>query len=557
MNKLITLLLTLVLLVSGYAIAEVPQTEGLRHDVLVLFTSDVHCGVDQNFGYAGLQAVKDAAVAAGDHVLLADIGDSIQGEPIGLLSEGEAIIEMMNQIGYDVAIPGNHEFDYGMERFLFLADEAEFPYVSCNFNFEGELVFEPYVMREFDGIKVAFVGVTTPEALYTSTPRFFQDDDGSFIYGFMQSGDGAALYETVQKSVDDARSKGADYVILLAHLGNAAASSPFTYADVIGNTTGIDAVLDGHSHDTDRVVMMNRGGNAVVRQACGTKLSGIGWLRISAADGSVDTGLYTWNNAISAPSLLNIQNEMASKVDEALETLESTLDQVIGTSYVDLTVNDPVAVDDSGTPVRIIRNAETNLGDLTADAFLARSGADVAIVCGGNIRKSIPRGDITMKDMLVTLPFGLRVCTVEATGQQILDALEWGARNVPGENGGFMQVAGMTYEIHTYIENSCGEDENGFFTGVEGEYRVQNVLINSEPLEPERFYRLASIDYTLLDHGDGYTCFDGARVIWDTDILDCQMVADYIQENLNGIVGEDYENPYGQGRIVAVEAPAE
>ena len=557
MNKLITLLLTLVLLVSGYAIAEVPQTEGLRHDVLVLFTSDVHCGVDQNFGYAGLQAVKDAAVAAGDHVLLADIGDSIQGEPIGLLSEGEAIIEMMNQIGYDVAIPGNHEFDYGMERFLFLADEAEFPYVSCNFNFEGELVFEPYVMREFDGIKVAFVGVTTPEALYTSTPRFFQDDDGGFIYGFMQSGDGAALYETVQKSVDDARSKGADYVILLAHLGNAAASSPFTYADVIGNTTGIDAVLDGHSHDTDRVVMMNRGGNAVVRQACGTKLSGIGWLRISAADGSVDTGLYTWNNAISAPSLLNIQNEMASKVDEALETLESTLDQVIGTSYVDLTVNDPVAVDDSGTPVRIIRNAETNLGDLIADAFLARSGADVAIVCGGNIRKSIPRGDITMKDMLVTLPFGLRVCTVEVTGQQILDALEWGARNVPGENGGFMQVAGMTYEIHTYIENSCGEDENGFFTGVEGEYRVQNVLINSEPLEPERFYRLASIDYTLLDHGDGYTCFDGARVIWDTDILDCQMVADYIQENLNGIVGEDYENPYGQGRIVAVEAPAE
>ena len=200
--------------------------------------------------------------------------------------------------------------------------------------------------------------------------------------------------------------------------------------------------------------MKNRDGKAVLRQACGTKLGGIGWLRISAADGGVDTGLYTWNNDISAPSLLGIRNEMTSVVGEALETLDSTLDQVIGTSYVDLTINDPVAVDDSGAPVRIIRNAETNLGDLVADALLAQPGADVAVVCGGNIRKSIPRGDITMKDMLITLPFGMRIYTVEVTGQQILDALEWGARNVPGESGGFLQVAGMSYEIHTYIENS-------------------------------------------------------------------------------------------------------
>lgn len=547
------LLIALTLLITGWALAE----RGLENDVVVLFTSDVHCGVDQGFGYAGLAAIRDAMEAEGNHVVLVDNGDSIQGEPIGLLSEGEAIIEMMNQIDYDVAIPGNHEFDYGMERFLELTEMAGFPYVSCNFNHEGELVFEPYVMREFDGVNVAFVGVTTPETLYTSTPRYFQDDDGNFIYGFMQSGDGAVLYDAVQKSVDDARSKGADYVILLAHLGNAAASSPYTYADVIENTRGIDALLDGHSHDTDRVVVKNRDGKAVVRQACGTKLGGIGWLRISAADGGVDTGLYTWNNDISAPSLLGIRNEMASTVGEALETLDSTLDQVIGTSYVNLTINDPVVVDDSGAPVRIIRNAETNLGDLVADAFLAQSGADVAVVCGGNIRKSIPRGDITMKDMLITLPFGMRIYTVEVTGQQILDALEWGARNVPGENGAFLQVAGMSYEIHTYIENSCREDENGFFTDVEGEYRVRNVLINSEPLELDRLYKLVSIDYTLLDHGDGYTSFDGARIVWEADVMDYQMVANYIQENLNGIVGEDYENPYGQERIVAVEAPVD
>ena len=558
MKKTLALLLMLAMLMTGWAFAEeAAEAEGLTQDVVVLFTSDVHCGVEQGFGYVGLLAVKDAMIAGGNHVLLVDNGDSIQGEPIGTMTKGEANIDLMNDVGYDIAIPGNHEFDYGMDRFLELADKANFPYISCNFNKAGELVFDPYVIKEFDGVKIAFVGVTTPKSLTSSTPRYFQDEDGNFIYGFFQDDTGEGVYTAVQKAVDDARAEGAQYVIAMGHVGNEAECQPWTYADIIANTNGIDAFLDGHSHDTDKVVMTNKDGADVVRQACGTKLEGIGWLKISAEDGSVDTGLYTWNNSVSAPELLGITNAMTAEVEAATGELNAKLAEVVATTAVDLTINDPEAVDENGKPVRIIRRAETNLGDLCADAYIDQSGADIAFVNGGGIRVSIPKGDITMNDILKVHPFGNMLTVIEVTGQQVLDALEWGTRAVPGENGGFPQVSGLTYEIHTYIESSCTQDDNGMYTGVAGEYRVKNVLVNGEPLDLEKTYTLASHNYMLLDNGDGFTMFDGCNVLQDSVKLDNQVLIDYITGSLGGIIGEEYADPYGQGRIVAVEeAPA-
>ena len=560
-KKTLALLLALGMLVSaaltGMAETAVEGAPALESDILVLFTSDVHCGVDQNFGYAGLQDIRDAAVAAGDHVLLVDDGDSIQGESIGIITRGQADIELMNALKYDVAIPGNHEFDYGMERFMELAELAEFPYVSCNFRKDGTLVFAPYIIRQIDGVKLAFVGATTPETLISSTPRYFQDGDGNFIYDFTQGSDGSEFYAAVQQAVDGARNEGADYVFLVAHLGNEASCRPYTYADVIEHTTGLDAVLDGHSHDTDKVVMKDAAGEEVIRQACGTKLAAIGWLRISAADGSIDTGLYTWNNDVSAPVLLGIDNELGRLVKEKTAGIYESLSEVVGTANVELTINDPVAVDDSGTPVRIIRMAETNLGDFCADAFRDRMGSDVAVANGGSIRKSIPKGEMTVSTIMGVYPFGNRLCVVEATGQQLLDALEYGCSAVPGENGAFLHVSGLSYEIHTGVESSVTRDDNGMYTGVAGEYRVKNVLVNGEPLDMERTYTVAGQDYTLLDNGDGMTAFDGAELKGISEELDYQLVADYVRQTLGGVVGEGYENPYGQERIVAVEAPAE
>ncbi len=552
MKRVLVWMLVLAMTLTGLALAEGEAQPQLEQDVLVLFTSDVHCGVEQGFGYVGLKAVKDAAEAAGNHVLLVDDGDSIQGEPIGTMTKGEANINLMNAVGYDIAIPGNHEFDYGMDRFLELTGMASFPYISCNFNKEGEPVFDPYVIKEFDGVKIAFVGVTTPKTLTSSTPRYFQNEEGEYIYGFLQDENGEAVYNAVQKAVDDARAEGAQYVIVMAHLGNEAEVEPWTYADVIANTTGIDALLDGHSHDLDKVVMKNKDGEDVIRQACGTKLEAIGWLKISAKDGTLDSGLYLWNNKTAAPELLGIENDVSAEVEKATGALNEKLATVVAHTAVDLVINDPEAKDENGKPIRIVRRAETNLGDLCADAYIDQSGADIAFVNGGGIRVSIGQGDITMNDILKVHPFGNMLTVIEVTGQQILDALEWGTRAVPGESGGFPQVSGLTYEIHTYLESSCTQDGDGMFTGVEGEYRVKNVMVGGEPLDLEKTYTLASHDYMLLNHGDGYTMFDGCTVLQESVKLDNQVLMDYIMGTLGGVIGSDYEDPYGQGRIVAV-----
>ena len=553
MKKFLAFLLALTMLLGVGALAE-EDAPLFQQDVMVLFTSDVHCGIESNFGYAGLAMVRDAYKNAGYHVLLVDNGDSIQGEPVGTMTTGEANIKLMNAVGYDIATMGNHEFDYGMERFFELSKMANFPYVSCNFNKGGELQFAPYVIKEFDGVKIAFVGISTPKTLTSSTPKYFQDENGNFIYGFFEDETGEGLYNAVQKAVDDARAEGATFVVALAHLGNEDECRPFTYADVIANTTGINALLDGHSHDTDHVEMRNKARETVLRQGCGTKLEGIGYLKIAAKNGAMKAGVMMWNNDdFNATQLYQLDTDVTKAVAEATETLNAKLAEVVAKTDVELTINDPVAVTEDGKAVRIIRNAETNLGDLCADAYRYVSGADIAFVNGGGIRVSIKEGDITLNDILKVHPFGNALCVCEATGQQILDALEFGAKDVPGEFGGFLQVSGLTYEIHTYLPSTVKMDEKRMFVGVEGEYRVKNVMVGGEPLDLEKIYTLASHNYMLQGQGDGYTIFEDNVYTQESVMLDNQVLITYITEGLNGVVGADYANPYGQGRIVAVE----
>ncbi len=553
MKKFLAFLLALTMLLGVGALAE-EDAPLFQQDVMVLFTSDVHCGIESNFGYAGLAMVRDAYKNAGYHVLLVDNGDSIQGEPVGTMTTGEANIKLMNAVGYDIATMGNHEFDYGMERFFELSKMANFPYVSCNFNKGGELQFAPYVVKEFDGVKIAFVGISTPKTLTSSTPKYFQDENGNFIYGFFEDETGEGLYNAVQKAVDDARAEGASIVIAMAHLGNEAECSPYTYADVIANTTGINALLDGHSHDTNHVEMRNKARETVLRQGCGTKMEGIGYLKIAAKDGAMEAGVMMWNNDdFNATQLYQLDTDVTKAVAEATETLNVKLAEVVAKTDVELTINDPVAKTEEGKPVRIIRNAETNLGDLCADAYRYVSGADIAFVNGGGIRVSIKEGDITLNDILKVHPFGNALCVCEATGQQILDALEFGAKDVPGEFGGFLQVSGLTYEIHTYLPSTVKMDEKRMFVGVEGEYRVKNVMVGGEPLDLEKIYTLASHNYMLQGQGDGYTIFEDNVYTQESVMLDNQVLITYITEGLNGVVGADYANPYGQGRIVAVE----
>ena len=522
--------------------------------IVILFTSDVHCGIDQGFGYAGLLEMKNALLAQGYAVVLADGGDSIQGEPVGTFTKGAALIGLMDRLGYAVATPGNHEYDYGMDRFLSLAEQASFPYVSCNFVHEGEQVFAPYVMVEAGGRKLAFLGVTTPETLTASVPAHFQNEAGEFIYGFLQDKTGDGVCGAIQAAADAARAEGAEEVILLAHLGNKAQGAPFTYGDVLARTKGIDMCFDGHGHDTDQAEVRNAEGRLVPRCATGTKLGAVGWCRITAA-GQITSGLYAWDREKAAPEALSLDNDLTRAVAEATDTLEEMLGETVAVTAAELTIYDPAAVDANGKPIRIVRRGETNLGDLCADAYRQQSGAEVAFMNGGGVRVSIGAGDVTRKNIFQVFPFGNAMCMVEATGQQILDALEWGARSVPGECGGFLQVSGLTYEIHTYIDSPCVADETGAFLRAEGERRVKNVLVGGEPIDPERTYTLASHNYMLLDQGDGFTMFAGSPLLLNRVKLDNQLLADYITDTLGGVIGQEYADPCGQGRIVIVEEP--
>ena len=521
-------------------------------EIYILYTSDVHCGIDSNFGYAGLYEYRQRLEEQGCTTILVDDGDFVQGGVLGTITKGEAIIRLMNEMDYDAVVPGNHEFDYGIEQLMHLVDMAEYPFICCNFTKDGKTVFKPYEIVEAAGKKIAFVGVTTPETLIKCTPSTFQDDKGNFIYSFMQNGDGSELYNAVQKAVDDARSEGADYVYVMAHLGNSAASAPYNYADVISHTDGIDVLLDGHSHDTDQVVMKNKDGKDVVRSAVGTRMNSIGYSHITD-DGIVETDILSWPNKMSLQSMVKIDDPVSRAIEEEEAEVSTVLKEKVAKSSVELTIFDPAAKDNAGKPVRMVRRAETNLGDFVTDALRAMTDSEIGMINGGAIRDDLKKGDVTYEDMIAVFPFGDRIMVVEATGQEILDALEWGAKNAPEESGGFLQVSGLTYEIDTTVDSTCTSDENGMMTGVSGKRRVKNVMVNGEPLDPDRKYKTASVEFLILGHGDGNTAFDGAEVLVKDAGLDNQALIGFIADRLSGSIGEDYADPYGNGRIVIKE----
>lgn len=550
MKKLISLLLFLALTLTGTAMAE-KSVIGLQKDLIILYTSDVHCSVDDGWGYAGLAAVKEK-LSKDHHVLLVDNGDSFQGTPLGTITSGEDILEIMNTVGYDATVPGNHDFDYGVDRFLELAEKARFPYICCNFTKNNEPVLPPSLIKEVDGVKIGFIGICTPATLFISTPTFFMNNQREFIYDFMQDKSGQKLYSAVQKAIDDVRAEGADYVIAIAHLGNGEASKPWRYNDVIANTSGIDAILDGHSHDTEQVIMQDKDGKKVIRSACGAKMANIGALTI-AKDGNISSELYSWNSEKATSWLLDLDNPTGKMVTVKKSTLDNNLQIVVAKSTVNLYVYDPTAMISDSQPVRIIRNMETNLGDLCADAYLDQSGeADIALVNSGGIRENLEAGDVTYNDILNVQPFGNNLSIIEVTGQQVLDALEWSVHLLPGEFSGFSQVAGLTFEVVSTIPSPCVMDGNQFFDHVDEsmERRVRNVKVSDEPLNPDKSYKVTGVDYQMLKEGDGYTMFQGARVIQESIKLDNQVLIDYISKTMNGIVGTEYTNPYGQGRIL-------
>ena len=548
---------------------------GDKSDVTILYTNDVHTYIDKQspkLTYAAIADLKQSYQNAGKEVLLVDAGDHVQGTAYGSMDEGASIIKLMNAAGYDVATPGNHEFDYGMDRAKAIMKEADFPYLSCNWvDLRTTLRVLPSV-KVFvrGGRRIAFVGVTTPETFTKSTPAYFMDKaQRKYIYDIQGGEDGKKLYDAVQKAIDKAKLL-ADVVIGLGHLGVDPSSSPWTSEEVIAHTSGFDAFIDGHSHTVmENKQVQDASGKAVTLTQTGSYFANVGEMTI-AADGTITTKLIPTHEGMDAT--------IAAMQTSWVNTVDDMLGEKIAVGDSDFYVSDPA------TGKRRIRSAETNLGDFVADGIytyfneVEKLHCDVAIMNGGGIRADVPAGDWTFKTCKQVSPFGNVACLMSVTGKQIQDALEFAARFAGEdgkENGGFLQVAGATYEIHTDIPNTVQTDEKNVWIGsATGTPRVQNVKIYDKasgsylPLDPGATYALAGMNYTLRNLGDGFAMFDGAELIKDYVSEDYLVMSTYAMifdgvdaaglphlSSANSPLAAypgyllNYEQPYGAGRI--------
>ena len=548
---------------------------GEKSEVTILYTNDVHTYIDKQapeLTYAAIAALKQSYQNAGKKVLLVDAGDHVQGTAYGSMDQGASIIELMNAAGYDAATPGNHEFDYGMDRAKELMRDADFPYLSCNW---VDLRTNLRVLPEIKvfvrgGVRIAFVGITTPETFTKSTPAYFMNKTQTkYIYDILGGEDGQKLYSAVQKAVDKAKCL-ADVVIGLGHLGVDPSSSPWTSEEVIAHTTGFDAFIDGHSHTVmENKQVADASGRLVTLTQTGSYFANVGEMTI-APDGTISTRLVSTYDQ-EDPAVAAEQAAWVSSVDEMLG-------EKIAVADTKFYITDPA------TGKRRIRSGETNLGDFVADGIytyfneVEQLHCDIAIMNGGGIRSDEDAGYWTFKTCKQVSPFGNVACLMSVTGKQIQDALEFAARFAGAEgkeNGGFLQVAGATYEIRTDIPNTVQTDDKNVWIGsATGTPRVQNVKIYDrhtgtyEPLDPAKTYALAGMNYTLRNLGDGFAMFDGAELIKDYVSEDYLVMSTYAMtfggvdaeglphlSSANSVLAEypgyllDYENPYGAGRI--------
>lgn len=550
------------------------ETEEANGEVTLLYTNDIHGYInnkntDENgnetdgLSYANVKALKDSLTEEGKNVLLADVGDHLAGAVYSGISEGEDMIQLMNKTGYDIATIGNHEFDYGREKAFELMESADFPYVCCNFyDADSSLVFPAYEVLESGGIKIAFIGITTPETITKSSPSYFQNAKGEQLYTIAAGDDGQELYDTVQEAIDEAKQE-ADVVIALGHLGSIEYSAPYRSTDVIEHTSGLDAFLDGHSHTVmEENYVKDKDGNEVLLTQTGCYFSAIGEADIKVTDGQVEIS----TSLIS--SYDKKDEEVQEAVDEVVQKTEDALGETIAQDSTAFYINEP------GTETRMVRKQETNLSDLVCDSLYyyfndyLKMDCDIALQNAGGIRADMTDGIHTYMDCKTVLPFGNVICMVKLSGQQIKDALEWGARNLPAETT-LLFGSGITYKIDTSIESSVQEDSSGAWAGAPtGEYRVYDIQVYNkekaqyEPIDLDKTYNVAGANYILRNEGDGLSMFKDAELVIDYVAEDYMVLADYVKvfanssvssENspLSGYTGLliDYENPYGAGRI--------
>lgn len=502
--------------------------------IIILYDNDVHC---ETSGYPAIAGLRDAIKASDTaYTALVSSGDFLQGGTIGSISQGEHIVKMLNSSGYDAIGLGNHEFDYRTPRLLELAKQIEPAIVSANFtDMQGKRIFKPYIIKQFGDKKIAFLGIVTTSAMLSESYSFF-DEDGNQLYDLHPND----IVKYVQDAVDSARSEGANYVIALSHMGEEPLKGVLTSQDLVAKTTGINVVLDGHSHSTiEQNWVINAKGDSILVTQTGTKFQNIGKLDITP-DGKFRTSLVPIEN------ISTISARAKATFDSIQNISSAVLDRKISNTEFALTIND-----ENGK--RAIRNQETNLGNLVADALRFTTKAQVSFVNAGGIRAGIEAGDITYRNILDALPYSNDISLLQVTGQQIMDFLEVSSAYTPNEFGGFLQVSGFRYTIDTSITNTITIDTSDYSLKIVGKRRVQNIEIEKRngsftPIEPKTNYIVCTSNYLARESSENRVLnkapFLGEKIMTDTDAF-----IKYLSEKLEGKIPEQYREKQGRIRI--------
>ena len=526
-NKVIATILSLIIVISTLPLSVSAIN---NDDIVILYENDVHCTVE---GYSKLSAMKKELQETHSYVGVVSGGDFIQGNSLGVISKGEYIVNLMNLVGYDAVTLGNHEFDYKLDRFNVLVDMMDTKPVCCNFQKTGEdtTCYEPYSIVSYGDVDIAYIGITTPSTISSSAPTQFKDENGNYIYTFHSTD----LYDVVQKNIESAQAEGADYIIALSHVGYAEDELYGELEDVeslIRNTSGFDVVLDAHSHSViESRTITDKDGNEVLLSSTGTKFEYIGKLTIS--EENFETELIKTENYKSTDPVVD------AYIDEIYAEYSMLGERKVAFSEVDL-----ITKDKDGN--RLVRNNETNLGDLCSEAFRNAVDADIGYINGGSLRSDIPAGDVTFNNLLNVLPFNNTIVLAEISGWTIKDMLEMTMMYYPGEGGAFPHLSGLTFSFNTSIPSSVVLDEYEDFAGVTGQYKVYNIKVYNkdngtyEPLELDKTYTIAASNYYLLEYGSGLKMLENTKVIQKDGMLDVEALELYIDDKLGGTVGQDY-----------------
>ena len=507
----------------------------VSNPIVVIFENDVHCAVD---GYAKLVAIREQQKSLTPYVTTVSCGDFIQGDVVGAISTGEHIIDIMNQVNYDYVTLGNHEFDFGVPRMFELMEKLDAQVLDANFREvqTNQTVFTPYEIVTYEDVDIAYIGLTTTSTLSIS-PKKFQDESGAFVYDFSKN----TFYETAQKAINQARQEGADYIVILSHLGIEAENDHPNSLSLIAQTTGIDVVLDAHSHSyIPDTLIYNEAGHPVLMSSTGTKFQGVGVLTLSS-EGYFSTRIESLENI--APD-----TDIQAFVDKIKAKVESEGNTIMGRNEVSLSTHTP-------TGTRMVRNRETAIGNFCADAFRIVLDTDIAIINGGGIRDSISQGEVTFNDLKAVFPFGNTASIGSMTGQQLKDVLEYSVSLLPNESGEFMHVSGLKFEVDASITSPVLTDENGLYAGVDNtNRRVSNIQILNhegayEPIDLTRTYTIAGFNYHLVD-GGGQGILNGANILAPDMGQDIEILSIYMQQYLGGTIDRRYAETEGRIRII-------